>query len=172
MMSPAPLPRGGSAQGLVCSVPLRIVPISFREASAFIKQLHRHHPPPRGMKFAIGCSGLAGRLVGVATAGRPVARCLDDGVTLEVNRTCTDGTKNANSMLYGAARRVGVAMGYARILTYTENGESGATMRACGFRLDKTLEPRGNWAQSSLKLRSIRKADARSDVGRLRWVWP
>ncbi|EPN7168035.1 XF1762 family protein, partial [Escherichia coli] len=37
----------------------------------------------------------AGELTGVATAGRPVARHFDDGLTLEVNRTCTTGERNA-----------------------------------------------------------------------------
>lgn len=152
---------------------LRIAPVSFREACDFIRRLHRHHPAPRGMKFAIGCVRETDwYLVGVATAGRPVSRVLDNGVTLEVNRTCTDGTANANSMLYGAARRIGVAMGYERIFTYTEDGESGATMRAVGFRLDDVLDPRGNWAQSSRKLRAKRNEQARSGIGRQRWVWP
>ncbi|EJP7633356.1 TPA: XF1762 family protein, partial [Escherichia coli] len=44
----------------------------------------------------------AEQLTGVATAGRPVARHFDDGLTLEVNRTCTTGERNANSALYGA----------------------------------------------------------------------
>jgi hypothetical protein len=39
-----------------------------------------------------------------------VARHYDDGLTLEVNRTCTDGTRNANSMLYGAVWRAAKAM--------------------------------------------------------------
>jgi Phage integrase, N-terminal SAM-like domain len=38
------------------------------------------------MKFAVGVAD-AGTLVGVATVGRPVARALDDGLTVEVTRT-------------------------------------------------------------------------------------
>ena len=34
-------------------------------------------------------------LVGVAVVGRPVARHLDDGLTLEITRVATDGTPNA-----------------------------------------------------------------------------
>jgi hypothetical protein len=41
-------------------------------------------------------------VVDVTTAGRLVARHYDDGVTLEINRTCINGQKNANSKLYGA----------------------------------------------------------------------
>ncbi len=149
---------------------MRIVPISLRTASAFILEHHRHHKPPRGMKFAIGVVNERG-LVGVATAGRPVARAYGSDV-LEVNRTCTDGTRNANSMLYGAARRAGVAMGYVKIISYTEESESGATMRAAGFRVDAVLPARGSWAESSVKLAHLRDNEGTGGVGRIRWVWP
>lgn len=43
---------------------------------------------------------------GVAIAGQPIARKLDDGLTIEVRRLCTDGTKDACSKLYGACARV------------------------------------------------------------------
>jgi len=100
---------------------LTISPVSFREACEFVAAHHRHNKPPRGHKFSIGLvrDDLLPddpRLVGVAMAGRPVARALDDGVTLEANRTCTDGTRNANSMLYGAVWRAAVALGYRRCL--------------------------------------------------------
>ena len=41
--------------------------------------------------------------MGVVIVGQPVSRYLDNGLTLEVNRLCTDGTKNVCSMLYAAA---------------------------------------------------------------------
>jgi hypothetical protein len=115
---------------------LKIVPITRTQAGEFIKDYHRHHCPPQGFKQAIGLIDLArdgAPLVGVATAGRPVARELDDGFTLEVTRTCTDGTRNANSMLYGAMRRYAKAVGYERLITYTIPEESGASLRAAGF---------------------------------------
>ena len=73
--------------------------------------------PTRGHKFSIGVSE-NGALVGVAICGRPVARRLDDGYTLEVNRLCTDGTPNACSILYAAAYRAARAMGYNKGITY------------------------------------------------------
>jgi hypothetical protein len=127
---------------------LEIRPISFRDASAFVERLHRHNKPPRGCKFCVG-AWFDDALVGVAQCGRPVARAFDDGRTLEINRTCTDGTRNANSILYGASRGVAKAMGYRRVITYTQADESGASLKASGFVLVKKLEPRGNWAQSS-----------------------
>lgn len=76
-----------------------------------------------------------GEVRGVCIVGRPVARMLDDGWTLEVTRCCTDGAENACSMLYGAAARAAFAMGYKRIGTYTLPEEGGASLRAAGWRL-------------------------------------
>ena len=123
---------------------MRLVPITFRAACAYVKEYHRHNKPPRGHKFSIGLEN-DGKLVGVIMCGRPVARHFDDGFTLEVNRSCTDGTKNANSMLYGAAYRAGKAMGYTRCITYTQHDESGSSLRAAGWTLIKEIEPRGSW---------------------------
>lgn len=122
---------------------MTIVPLTLREAAAFVLEHHRHSNPPSAMKFAIGLH--ADKLVGVAVTARPSARPLDDGFMLEVTRTCTDGTRNANSMLYGACWRAARAMGYRRGITYTEEGESGASLLACGWRLVATLPARGDW---------------------------
>lgn len=111
---------------------LTLIPISLSEANAFVTTWHRHHKPVVGHKFSIGCEA-GGRLVGVAIVGRPVSRYLDDGKTLEVNRLCTDGTKNACSFLYAAAARAARAMGYQRIITYTLDTEGGASLHAAGW---------------------------------------
>ena len=71
---------------------LEIVPITLREANAYVEQNHRHHGKTVGHKYSIGLSN-GEKIVGVAIVGRPVSRHLDDGWTLEVNRLCTDGTK-------------------------------------------------------------------------------
>jgi len=128
---------------------MRVVPITFKAASEFVKRLHRHNKPPTGHKFSIGLASDTGEIVGVAMAGRPVAREFDNGTTIEVNRTCTDGTANANSMLYGAVWRAAKAMGYVRAITYTQADETGASLRAVGWRRVKDLPARGNWAESS-----------------------
>lgn len=147
---------------------LELVPVSFRQAQAFIAAHHRHHKPPAGMKFAIGVTA-GGELTGVATVGRPVARHLDDGFTLEVNRTCTDGTPNVNSMLYGAAWRAAKALGYRRLITYTQASESGASLRAAGWRVVAELRARPSWAQSSIALRHLRDPDGPGGVQRSLW---
>lgn len=149
---------------------LEIRPITLRAACAFIADHHRHNKPPRGHKFSVSVAK-DGSLVGVATAGRPVARAFDNGLTLEVNRTCTDGTKNANSMLYGAIWRAAKAMGYRRLVTYTQADECGASLRAVGWRRVNDLKPRGNWAQSTKDetLRALRDADGPGGVARTLW---
>ena len=112
---------------------LEIVPMTLREANAYVEQHHRHHGPVAGQKYSIGLSD-GEKIVGVAIVGRPVSRHLDDGWTLEVNRLCTDGTKNACSMLYAAAWRAARAMGYKRLVTYILESENGASLRAAGWK--------------------------------------
>jgi len=111
---------------------LSLRPVSLKEANAYVQQHHRHHKPVTGHKFSIGCTD-GEKLVGVAIVGRPVSRYLDDGWTLEVNRLCTDGTKNACSMLYAAAWRAARAMGYHKIITYTLESEPGTSLKAAGW---------------------------------------
>lgn len=136
---------------------LSLVPVSFSVACDFISAHHRHNDPPVGMKFCIGVA--AGEaLVGVAVVGRPVARHFDDGATLEVNRTATDGAPNANSMLYGAAWRATKALGYRRLITYTQADEPGTSLRAAGWRVVGERAPRAGWNTRS-RPRAGRGAD-------------
>ena len=104
---------------------LWIVPCTQAQAKDFVRRHHRHHKPPTGMVFSVACVGGDGVVCGVATVGRPVARRLDDGMTLEVNRVATDGTRNACSFLLGACRRIAFEMGYRTIITYTLPAEGG-----------------------------------------------
>lgn len=115
---------------------LQLVPVSLRTANAFVQEHHRHHRPVQGAKFALAVT-LSGSdsICGVAIVGRPVARHLDDGWTLEVTRLCTDGAPNACSKLYGAAWKAAKALGYTRLITYTLPEEGGASLRAAGWRL-------------------------------------
>lgn len=109
-------------------------PIGWREAKAFVERVHRHHFSPQGWKFGIGAEK-GGELVGVVMVGRPVARMLDDGRTAEVIRLATDGTRNACSFLYGAARRASFELGYRRCITYILESEPGTSLRAAGWSL-------------------------------------
>jgi hypothetical protein len=126
---------------------LEITPIFFNEANAFVAANHRHHKPVISHVFSIAVSD-ENSVRGVAMVGRPVSRMLDDGVTLEVNRCCTDGAKNACSMLYGAAWRAAKALGYRRLITYTMPEEGGASLRAAGWTL-LGLRGGGGWSRPS-----------------------
>lgn len=143
-------------------VKLSLVPITLKEANEFVRVNHRHHKPVPGAKFCIGIADDQPHIVGVAIVGRPVARMLDDGWTLEVNRTCTDGTKNANSMLYGACRRAAFAMGYKKLITYTLPTESGSSLTAANWKCNgaagggmwsRTSRPRVDTHPTQMKLR-------------------
>lgn len=92
---------------------LEICPMTLKEANAYVEQHHRHHQPVVGHKFSIGCS---------------------DGEKMEVTRLCTDGTRNACSMLYAAAWRAARAMGYKRLVTYILDTENGTSLRAAGWK--------------------------------------
>jgi len=124
---------------------MKIVPITFKKANEFIEKNHRHHWPSIGYKFCVAVEN-QGKIVGVATIGRPISRRLDDGFTVEVNRSCTDGTKNANSMLYAAASRVARELGYRKILTYTLPSESKSSLKAIGWK--PSISIGGKWIYS------------------------
>ena len=113
---------------------LRPAPISLRAANAYVKKNHRHHKQTQGHKFSIAAM-LNDEIVGVVIIGRPVARHRDDGLTAEVTRLCTDGTKNVCSLLLSRAARAAAAMGYHKIGTYTLPEEGGASLRAAGWTL-------------------------------------
>lgn len=135
----------GRASRTLDRLVLCAVPISFREACAFVRKEHRHHKPPVGHKFSVACSAKGGQdILGVCMVGRPVSRHLDNGWTLEVTRCATDGTPNVCSFLYGCARRAAWAMGYKRLVTYTLPAEGGASLRAAGYRLIGE-KGGGNW---------------------------
>lgn len=115
---------------------LTLRPITLKEAKEYITTHHRHHKPPVGWKFGVAVEE-DGAIVGVAVAGRPVARMIDQERTLEVMRVATDGSKNACSMLYGAIRRAAKALGYDRLITYTLESEPGTSLKASGWNAVK-----------------------------------
>jgi hypothetical protein len=115
-------------------VRLKVERLSRAEANAFVRLHHRHHGPVKGHLFALGAA-LDGEIVGAVIVGRPVSRERDDGVTAEVTRLATDGTKNACSFLYGAASRAAFALGFKRIGTYILASEPGTSLTAAGWRL-------------------------------------
>lgn len=114
---------------------MEIKPLTISSANRYVKDFHRHHNPVIGCKFSIGVFE-QDIMHGVAICGRPVSRFLDNGLTLEINRLCTDGTRNACSMLYGACCRIAKHMGYKKVITYILASENGASLKASNFILE------------------------------------
>lgn len=112
---------------------MEIRPITLKDANTYVALHHRHNIPVTGHKWSISCYD-NDKLCGVAICGRPVSRRLDNGLTIEILRVCTDGTYNACSILYGACSRIARDMGYKRVITYTLSSESGASLKASGFK--------------------------------------
>jgi len=137
-------------------------PITLTEANTFVGQLHRNHAPVIGHKYSIAAS-VDDDVIGVVIVGRPISRHLDNGWTLEVTRCCTDGTKNVCSFLYGAAWRAAKSLGYKRLITYTLQSESGASLRGAGWTLIGEAGG-GNW-----NCKSRPRIDSQHPQRKLRW---
>jgi hypothetical protein len=144
---------------------LTIIPCTRKQANDFVSLLHRHHKPVVSGKFALAVVDEQGQVRGVAMVGNPIARPLNDGVTVEVNRVATDGCPNACSALYGAAWRIARAMGYRRMLTYILEHEPGTSLRASGWLLDGEVEGR-SWSSKSRP----RAIESHPTCGKQRWV--
>ena len=141
---------------------LELTPVTLKEANAWIERHHRHHQPVVGH---IACVAVAkdGEIVGVGIMGRPLARMLQDGYTVEVTRCCTDGTRNAPSMIYRALWRAARNLGYRRLVTYTLPQEGGASLRAAGFKLLGEAGG-GSWSREGRP-----RVDLHPTQGKLRW---
>lgn len=124
---------------------LELVPVSLKEANAFVQKYHRHHGPVTGHKFSVAAANEKGEIVGVTIVGRPVSRYLDDRMTLEVTRLCTNGTENVCSFLYSKCAKIAKDMGYSKIITYILESEHGASLRASGWTLEEENVGGGSW---------------------------
>jgi hypothetical protein len=145
---------------------LRLAPISLKEANQYVREVHRHHDPVVGHKFSVSVVDENGDVHGVGIAGRPVSRHLQAEGYLEVLRVATDGSRNACSMIYGALRRAGVALGYepSKIITYTLAEEDGASLRASGWVFAGTSAG-GSWNSPSRP-----RTDHHPTGAKLRWL--
>ena len=151
---------------------LQLKAITRDTARRFIAEHHRHNIPPSQVRFCVGVVDEHGILAGVATASQPVARLLDDGESIEVNRSCTNGTPNANSMLYGAITRAAKALGFTKAITYTLVTESGVSLKAAGWTIDKDDIPPRTWNMPNRHRydRDLFGSRLPPPVNRRRWV--
>lgn len=146
---------------------LRIVPLTRDTANVLVRDWHRHHKPVQGYRFAIGVVDANGVLHGAAIIGRPVAPKTDAQAVAEITRLVTDGTRNACSILYGAAARAADAMGFDRIQTFILADEPGSSLKAAGYTFDGwTGSPVDGWQS-----RPGRENDAAQPQGdKQRWI--
>lgn len=140
---------------------LTVLPMTLRAARAYVREHHRHAKHIQGGLFAVGAA-VGEQLVGCAIVGMPVSRMLQDGRTVEIRRVCTDGTRNACSFLYRVCVRVASALGYGRVLTYTLDSESGASLRGAGFTVTKRTRAE-HWD------RKVRDRDRQPLQHKFRW---
>lgn len=119
----------------------RFAPVTLAQANSFVSMFHRHNKPVVGARLWLGLM-LGDELIGVAIAGRPLARTIDDGKTLDISRVCVkEGFPNANSMLYGRMKKIGQLMGYRRIITYTLKTEAQSSLLAIGATPNEATKP-------------------------------
>jgi hypothetical protein len=151
---------------------LAVIPMTLRAANDFVETHHRHHGPVTGGLdyFRIGAVDESGTLRAVAIVSRPPNRNSDDGVTCEVVRLASDGTRNACSFLYSACAKIARDMGFQRMITYTLDSESGASLRAGGWRLEKT-GIKSWWQSHQVSGRTV-KAREHYSASKQRWSAP
>lgn len=148
---------------------LEVRPIRRNDAKDFIREHHRHNPPPAGDRFRFGAFN-GGELVAVMMAGRPVARMLDADAIVEVNRLCVDHSKHraltwkACSELYGAAVDEARERGFEKVISYTLESESGMSLRYARFKPEATTKG-GSWDRPSR-----RRKDRAPTCPKVRWA--
>lgn len=95
--------------------------------------MERQRAPPKGREAENGSRGIDSR----GRIPERLRRCngrYANGLTLEVNRLCTDGTRNACSFLYSAAWRAARNLGYKKLITYILVSETGSSLKAAGWK--------------------------------------
>lgn len=107
-------------------------PLTRDQANAYIVAHHRHHGRVSGHRFIVGAEQ-DGSLVGVAVAGRPRARLIDQYKHVEVSRLCSAGGKNVCSFLYSRCSRIARELGFASVFTAILKSESGTSLLASGW---------------------------------------
>jgi len=149
-------------------VKLHVEPLTLKRANEYVGAVHRHHQayPFPGM-FAIAAVTESGEIRGAAIVALPnAANRLTDGFrSAEVVRVATDGTPNACSVLYSASARACRALGFSRIITYVLDTETGASIKAAGWREEDGEFGNLSWADHTTK----RKGFGRNIGPKGRW---
>ena len=126
---------------------LTCIPLTLKEANAFVKEHHRHSKLCRGHRFSLGAV-YQDELVGAAIIGRAINRYLDNRFTAEILRNCVleKAPKGTCSFLYSRAMKVWQSQGGKKIVTYTLETEPGSSLKAVNFNAAaKTGFFKGGW---------------------------
>ena len=137
----------------------RVVPVTLGAANRFVELHHRHHGPVLRALWSVGVEPAdaprdrdRSALVAVGIVSLPVSRMLNDGATVEVRRIAVPeaaAIPNLCSIIYGRLIRAAGALGWDRVVTYTSNGEDGASLRAAGFAPVAAVHNRGKpWSST------------------------
>ena len=130
---------------------LTCIPLTLKEANAFVKENHRHSKQCRGHRFSLGAV-YKDELVGAAIIGRAINRYLDNRFTAEILRNCVleKAPKGTCSFLYSRAMKVWQSQGGKKIVTYTLETETGSSLKAVNFNAAaKTGFFKGGWQNRS-----------------------
>ena len=147
---------------------LEIQPIDFAAARAFIGAHHGHCAPPRGWRFGAAINN-GWSLLGVVTAGNPVAPALNRTGTVEVNRLCVRRDtepllrRDCCSKLYAWCAREAERRGFGRIISHVRADEDGTSLKAAGWNCEGSAGGRG-W-NSAKRARS----NVNAWIGKTRW---
>lgn len=120
-------------------MPLDASPITQLEAKLFIGLKHRHLKRVTGGIVSVSIRR-GGELVGAAMFGRPVASKTQNsipGIAEVVRAAVIPGVRGGNSKLYKMCATIAREQGYWAIQTFTIESESGVSLRAAGFILDR-----------------------------------
>ena len=122
------------------------VKLSLDEAQSFVADNHRHSEPLKRHKFSIGAVDVkdsctlgfdVNSLLGIVTVDVPSSKWNVRRDHVEIRRLCTKGDKDVASFLLGKAKAACFAMGYKCVITYTKPHESGISLKASGFWMQK-----------------------------------
>ena len=126
-----------------------VKPISIKQANEFIKKFHRHHRPTirNTGRWALAATDIKQNIVGVVIASSPVSATLMDGYTLELTRLCVkeDAPKGTCSFLLSRCCTIWRSMGGSKVITYTLDSESGASLKGAGWKLAGKVKPHKRW---------------------------
>ena len=129
-------------------------PITIKEANHFVSEHHRHHRPTTRNcgKWAISAiNNLTNEVIGVAISANPVSATYMDGYTIEITRLCVieNAPLGTASYLLSQCAKIWKQMGGKKIITYTLDYESGASLKGAGWEQVSIVKPHNNWRNKS-----------------------